>query len=79
MPGLYADAQLQARGHFVEIPHPQHGMVTIEGSRSRLSRTPARAPERALAFGCDNRRVLGELLGMDDAAITALEAKGVLA
>ncbi len=79
MPGVYADAQLRARGHFVDIPHPQHGTVTIEASRSRLSHTPARAPERALTFGCDNRRVLGELLGMSDDAIAALEAKGVLA
>jgi len=37
MPGCYADAQLQARGHFVDLPHPIHGTVTIEGSRSRLS------------------------------------------
>jgi crotonobetainyl-CoA:carnitine CoA-transferase CaiB-like acyl-CoA transferase len=78
MPGLYADAQLRARGHWLEIPHPMHGAVTIESSRSRLSHTPARNPERALTFGCDNRRVLGELLGLDDAAIAELEAKGVL-
>ena len=79
MPGLFADAQLQARGHFVELPHPIHGNATIEASRSRLSHTPARIPERALTFGCDNRRVLGELLGFSDEAIAALEAKGVLA
>ncbi len=79
MPGLYADVQLRARGHFVDLPHPIHGTATIEASRSRLSHTPARTPERALTFGCDNRRVLGELLGFSDEAIAALEAKGVLA
>jgi crotonobetainyl-CoA:carnitine CoA-transferase CaiB-like acyl-CoA transferase len=78
MPGLYTDAQLRARGHFVELPHPIHGNATIEASRSRLSHTPARIPERALTFGCDNRRVLGELLGFADEAIAALEAQGVL-
>ncbi|MEX2205232.1 MAG: CoA transferase [Myxococcota bacterium] len=79
MPGCYADAQLQARGHFVDLPHPLHGTVTIEASRSRLSHTPARIPERALSFGCDNQRVLGELLGLSDEAIAALQANGVLA
>jgi benzylsuccinate CoA-transferase BbsF subunit len=79
MPGCYADAQLQARGHFVDLPHPIHGTVTIEASRSRLSHTPARLPERALTFGCDNQHVLSELLGMSDDAIAALQAKGVLA
>ena len=79
MPGLYADAQLQARGHFVDLPHPIHGTVTIEASRSRLSHTTARIPERVLTFGCDNRHVLGELLDFSDEAIAALEAKGVLA
>ena len=79
MPGLYADAQLRARGHFIEVAHPVHGNVTIEASRSRLSHTPARAPERAITFGCDNRKVLGELLGFSEEAIAALDAKGVLA
>ena len=78
MPGLYADAQLRARGHFLELSHPVHGTVAIEASRSKLSQTPARAPAKALTFGCDNRRVLGELLGFSDEAIAALDASGVL-
>ncbi len=79
MPGLYTDVQLQARGHFIDLPHPIHGIATVEASRSRLSHTPARVPERALYFGCDNRRVLGEILGYGDDRIAELEAKGVLA
>jgi benzylsuccinate CoA-transferase BbsF subunit len=79
MPGLYADAQLRARGHFLSLPHPVHGQVTVEASRSRLSDTPARPPERGFTFGCDNSRVLSEILGWSPEAIAALEAKGLLA
>ena len=79
MPGLYADAQLRARDHFVDVAHAAHGRVTIEGSRSKLSATPARPPERGFTLGCDTRYVLSEILGLSGEAIGALEAKGLLA
>ena len=78
MPGLYADPQLRHRGHYVAIPHSTLGSVTIEAARFRLSRTPARVPPKAVGFGCDNRRVLGELLGFSPEQIAALEAAGAL-
>jgi crotonobetainyl-CoA:carnitine CoA-transferase CaiB-like acyl-CoA transferase len=78
MPGLYADAQLRHRGHWLAIPHPTHGSVTIESARFRLSRTPARVPPRAVSFGCDNRHVLGDLLGFSPEQIAALQAAGAL-
>ena len=78
MPGLYADAQLRHRGHYVAIQHPALGAVATEAPRFRLSRTPARVPPRAVTFGCDNRWVLGELLGMTPAQIAELEASGAL-
>jgi benzylsuccinate CoA-transferase BbsF subunit len=78
MPGLYADAQLRHRGHYVAIPHPTLGTVAVEAPRFRLSRTPARVPERALTFGCDNARVLGEILGLGAEQIAALAASGAL-
>ena len=78
MPGLYADPQLRQRGHFVAIPHPTLGSVTVESARFRLSRTPARIPPRAVGFGCDNRNVLGDLLGFTPERIAALEAAGAL-
>lgn len=78
MPGLYADAQLRHRGHFVSLPHAIHGTVTVEGSRSRLSATPATAPERAFTAGCDTNRVLEELLGFSAERIAKLAASGAL-
>ncbi len=78
MPGLYADPQLRHRGHYVALQHPTLGSVTTEAPRFRLSRTPARVPARAVTFGCDNRHVLGELLGFTPQEIAALEASGAL-
>jgi crotonobetainyl-CoA:carnitine CoA-transferase CaiB-like acyl-CoA transferase len=75
---LCADVQLAHRGHFLRVPHPELGDATIEGSRFRLSRTPARAPARAPTWGRDTARVLGELLGYDDGRITELVASGAL-
>ncbi|MFN8546072.1 MAG: CoA transferase [Candidatus Binatia bacterium] len=72
------DPQLLHRGHFVEVSHPEHGEVTLEGSRFRLERTPAVPPAVAPTFGADNDVVLRELLGYDDARVTALVAAGVL-
>jgi crotonobetainyl-CoA:carnitine CoA-transferase CaiB-like acyl-CoA transferase len=78
MPGLWADAQLRHRGHYVAIPHPTLGLVTTEAPRFKLSRTQARVPEHAATFGSDNRRVLGEILGLSLEAIAELEKSGAL-
>jgi len=77
-PGLFADPQLRHRGHFIEIAHDIYPSTTIESSRLRLSRAPARTPERALTLGRDNRMVLEDLLGYTPERIADLEARGVL-
>jgi crotonobetainyl-CoA:carnitine CoA-transferase CaiB-like acyl-CoA transferase len=76
---LWADPQLRHRGHFVRLSQAVHGEAVVEGSRFRLSRTPARIDGPAPSFGCDNEYVLRTLLGYDDTRITALVAAGVLA
>lgn len=78
MTDLFRDAQLQLREHFLAVPHPLHGTTTIEGTRFRISGAPARRPERGLTFGCDNRRVLEEILGYSAESIAALAEAGVL-
>ena len=55
---LCADPQLLHRGHFCRCRTPTCGTTTIEGSRFRLSRTPARIPESAPTYGRDNGAVL---------------------
>ena len=75
---LSSDPQLLQRGHFVQLPHPLHGTTTIEGSRFRLSRTPARIARAAPTLGQDNQAVLETILGYSPERIAALTAADVL-
>ena len=72
------DPQLLHHGHFVRVPHPALGETTVEGSRFRLSRTPARIERAGPTFGQDNFEVLTELLGYDGDRVAELAAAGVL-
>lgn len=75
---LYADPQLRHRGHFVEVPHPIHGTVTVESSHFILSRTPARIERPAPTFGQHNQHVLQEILGYSAERIAELVEAGAL-
>ncbi|MEM1231094.1 MAG: CoA transferase [Pseudomonadota bacterium] len=75
---LATDEQLAHRGHFIEVAHRQFQGAVVESSRLLLSRTPARPPQQAPAFGEDNDTVLKEVLGYGADAIAALKAQGLL-
>lgn len=72
------DPQLTHRGYLTEIERPVTGKTVIEGSRFRLSRTPARIARPAPTVGGDNQYVLETILGYDQDRITELVAAGVL-
>ena len=78
MSELYNDPQLQQRGHFVELSHPKHGTTTVEGSRFKFSRTPARVEGAAPTIGRENLYVLETILGYSEERITEVVAAGVL-
>ena len=75
--GAVADPQLVARGHFVPLEGDGQRTV-VEGTRSRLSRTPARVRWGPPTLGRDNQKVLTELLGYDEERITELVIAGAL-
>lgn len=75
---LYDDPQLQQRQHFVDLSHPKHGTTTVEGSRFKFSRTPARVEGAAPTLGRENAYVLETILGYSQERITELVAAGVL-
>jgi benzylsuccinate CoA-transferase BbsF subunit len=73
-----ADPQLQHRKHFVPVEHATLGTVTVEGSRFRMSRTPAEVKRAAPTWGQDNQYVLEQILGYSEEKITELVAAEVL-
>jgi benzylsuccinate CoA-transferase BbsF subunit len=75
---LYADPQLVHRTHFVRLDHATLEAITVEGSRFRLSRTPAQVRTSAPTFGRDNQHVLESILGYKEEQITELVAAGAL-
>jgi crotonobetainyl-CoA:carnitine CoA-transferase CaiB-like acyl-CoA transferase len=75
---LVRDPQLAARGHFIEIPHPDGGTTAIEGPRAVLSESPARPGRDVPTLGRDNDWVLRTILGYDDARITEVAIGGGL-
>ncbi len=72
------DPQIAAVGHLVTIPHATMGEVLVENSRFRLSDTPAIIQRAAPHLGRDNRAVLRDFAGYDEARIDALDAAGIL-
>jgi crotonobetainyl-CoA:carnitine CoA-transferase CaiB-like acyl-CoA transferase len=74
----YADAQLQHRNHYVDVPHPVHGSCVVEGPRLRLSRTPGFVRRANPSMGEHNDVVLGDLLGYDEDRVTELIIAGAL-
>jgi len=72
------DPQLLHRGHFVQVPHEIHGTTVVEGSRFKLSRTPARVERPGPTFGRDTQYVLETVLGYGPERIVELAAAGVL-
>ena len=62
----------------MQLTHPTEVTTTVEGSRFRLSRTPARVEGAAATIGRDNQYVLETLLGYSEERITELAAAGVL-
>ncbi len=75
----YEDTQLAHRSHYLELDHPLHGTSFVEGSRSHLSRTPARVERAAPTIGQDTRYVLETILGYSAERINTLESQGILA
>ena len=73
------DQHFAARDAIIAVPHPRWGEVKMQNVFPKLSATPGsvrrRAPE---TIGQDNDAVYGELLGLDGAALTDLQARGII-
>lgn len=78
MPDVFEDEHYKARDMLLQVPHPVLGSLTQSGIVPKLSRTPGGVRWPGREIGADTRAVLGEKLGLDSAALDALEASGVI-
>jgi crotonobetainyl-CoA:carnitine CoA-transferase CaiB-like acyl-CoA transferase len=70
--------QVHARGMVKTVAHPTAGEVRVTGVPVALSETPGAVRSAAPTLGQHTRSVLGELLGLDGAAVESLEASGAI-
>jgi len=70
------DPQMQHRGFFVYLEHPEMGTVGYEGVTFKLSETPGKL-RRAPLFGEHNDYVYGDILGMSKEEIEHYTTEGV--
>src|SRR5690606_15637868 len=75
---LLDDEHLRARGHWVVLPHPEVGRITIEGPRAHLSETPGRPRTCAPFLGQHVVEVVTGLAGFTEDEFAELVARGAL-
>ena len=75
---VFADPQVRSRGARIELPHPLSGTVPLVANPIRLSASPVRYERAPPTLGQHTDEVLEHWLGLDDAAIAGLRARGVL-
>ena len=76
MADLLATEQLNARGFFREIEHPEAGAMRYPGPPSRMPASPPQ-PRRAPLLGEHTAEVLSGMLGLSPRDIATLSAAGV--
>jgi crotonobetainyl-CoA:carnitine CoA-transferase CaiB-like acyl-CoA transferase len=79
MAELAHDPNLNERGFFQDLSHPEAGTHRYPGVSWQMSRTPGSLRLPAPCFGEYNRYVFSELLGMPDDEISRLANEGVSA
>lgn len=70
----YDDPQLQARGYFQAVEHPDAGVHLMSGQIWRMANRPEIRHDPAPGLGEHNELILGDLLGMTHARLAEMEA-----
>ena len=77
-PEMLADPHFAAREALLAVPHPELGAITMQSPMPKLSATPSTVRRTApRSVGEHNAEVYGEL-GLDQAALAKLAARGVI-
>ena len=75
---IFADPQFRARDDLVAVQDPELGAVVVPGVIPKLSATPGRITSLGPPLGAGNEAVYRGLLGLDEAEVRRLEARGVI-
>jgi crotonobetainyl-CoA:carnitine CoA-transferase CaiB-like acyl-CoA transferase len=75
---VFADPQVQARHLQRDMPHSVAGAVPTVANPIRMSETPVTYEQAPPTLGEHTRHVLVQRLGMHDAEIDALKARGIV-
>ncbi|MFG2754999.1 CaiB/BaiF CoA transferase family protein [Streptomyces wuyuanensis] len=75
---VLADPQLNARGHWAVLDHPEMGPSVYDNLPYRLSATPGELRGPAPLLGADTRDVCVDLLGLDPDAYERLAQEGAV-
>jgi crotonobetainyl-CoA:carnitine CoA-transferase CaiB-like acyl-CoA transferase len=75
---VLAEPQLEARGYFFELTHPDAGTHRYPLQPVQMSRTPVANYQPAPTYGQHNANVLGDLIGLTPAELEDLTAAEVI-
>tara|TARA_R110000772_G_scaffold49123_7_gene112952 strand:- start:45498 stop:46706 length:1209 start_codon:yes stop_codon:yes gene_type:complete len=75
---IFEDPHFRARDQLVTLDDPEVGEVTIPGVIPKLSKTPGRIKSLGQGLGASNADVYGKLLGLGEAEIADLKARGII-
>ncbi|MGX9721465.1 CaiB/BaiF CoA transferase family protein [Stenotrophomonas acidaminiphila] len=75
---VFEDAQVQARGLRIELPHAGGGTVAMVRNPLKFSATPLRYGHAAPVLGEHTEQVMREILSLDDIRLQELRLQGVL-
>ncbi|MBC7491277.1 MAG: CoA transferase [Novosphingobium sp.] len=78
-PEMLADPHFQARQSIIEVETERFGPLKMQGTFPKLSATPSSVRRPAPSkVGQHNAEIYGELLGLDQSALAALEQTGTI-
>lgn len=75
---VFDNPQIRYRGMVAAVDHPLAGSVDLVANPIRFSETPISYDRAPPLLGADTDAVLARLLGLDEATISGLRAKGVV-
>lgn len=75
---IFEDPQFRARDQLVTVQDPEVGEITIPGVVPKLSKTPGRIKTLGQGLGASNGDIYGKLLGLSEADIADLKARGII-